>query len=305
MLRYALGRLASALPTLFLVVVAAFFLTRAAPGGPFDKDRQLAPEIEARLQASYNLDESMPEQFGRYLSALVRGDLGPSFRYADYSVAEMIAAALPVSLTLGVLAMALALALGIPIGALAALRKGHWPDRVVMAISMIGISIPNFVVAPVLVLLFAVTLKWLPAGDMGTAKHFVLPVIALALPQIAYIARLTRGAMVDVLRANFIRTARAQGHSDWVVVVRHALKPTLIPVVSYLGPAIVMLLSGSVVVEQIFVLPGLGKLFVEAALNRDYTVVMGIVIFYGVLIIAFNLLVDLLYGCLDPRVRYT
>lgn len=305
MLKYALSRLASALPTLFLVVIAAFFLTRAAPGGPFDKDRQLAPEIEARLQASYNLDESMPEQFGRYLAALVRGDLGPSFRYADYSVAEMIAAALPVSLTLGVLAMTLALLLGIPIGAYAALRKNRWPDRVVMAVSMIGISIPNFVVAPVLVLLFAVTLKWLPAGDMGSAEHYVLPIIALALPQIAYIARLTRGAMVDVLRTNFIRTARAQGHSDWAVVVRHALKPTLIPVVSYLGPAIVMLLSGSVVVEQIFVLPGLGKLFVEAALNRDYTVVMGIVIFYGVLIIGFNLLVDLLYGCLDPRVRYT
>ncbi len=304
MLRYAVIRLLSAVPTLFLVIALAFALVRAAPGGPFDEERRLPPEIELRLKAAYNLDETLPQQFLRYVGGLARGDFGPSFRYRHSTVAELIGAALPVSLLLGGLAMILALAVGVTAGAVAALQQHRWPDHLIMTLSMTGISVPNFVVAPLLVLVFAVTLRWLPAGDLGGPAHLVMPVVALALPQIAYIARLTRGSMVDVLRSNFIRTARAQGLSNRSIVVNHALKPTLLPVVSYLGPAAAAVLTGSVVIEQIFGLPGVGRLFVQGAGNRDYTLVMGVVVLYGTLIIVFNYLIDVVYAALDPRVRY-
>ncbi len=304
MLRYAIERLLSAIPTLFLVIAAAFFLTRIAPGGPFDSERRLPAALETRLEQAYHLDESLPQQFWRYLKNLAQGDFGPSFRYIDVEVSELIAQGLPVSMTIGALAMLLALVLGIAGGASAALRQNRWPDHLIMSLSMTGISVPNFVVAPLLVLIFAVTLGWLPAGDLGSPAHFILPVIALALPQIAYIARLTRASLVDVLRSNYVRTARAQGLSDFDIIRFHAIKPTLIPVVSYLGPAVAGVLTGSVVVEQIFGLPGLGQFFVQGALNRDYTLVMGVVILYGTLIIGFNFLVDMVYGLLDPRVRY-
>ena len=292
------------MPTLLAVVALAFFLVRAAPGGPFDAERRLAPAIEQRLAEAYHLDESLPKQFWRYLTGIVQGDFGPSFRYQQSSVTDLIAQGLPVSLQLGGLAMCLALLVGFFAGTMAALNKNSWIDHVLMAFSMTGISIPNFVVAPLLVLIFAVTLRWLPAGDLTTPAHYILPVIALALPQIAYIARLTRGSMVEILRSDYIRTARAQGLSNRNIVLYHALKPTLLPVVSYLGPATAAMLTGSVVIEQIFGLPGLGRFFVQGALNRDYTLVMGVVIFYAVLIIAFNFIVDLIYGALDPRVRY-
>ncbi|MEM7277362.1 MAG: ABC transporter permease subunit [Pseudomonadota bacterium] len=304
MLRYAIERLLSAIPTLFLVIAAAFFLTRIAPGGPFDSERRLPAALETRLEQAYHLDESLPQQFWRYLKNLAQGDFGPSFRYIDVEVSELIAQGLPVSMALGALAMLLALFVGIVGGASAALRQNRWPDHLIMSLSMTGISVPNFVVAPLLVLIFAVTLGWLPAGDLSSPAHFVLPVIALALPQIAYIARLTRASLVDVLRSKYVRTARAQGLSDFDIIRFHAIKPTLIPVVSYLGPAVAGVLTGSVVVEQIFGLPGLGQFFVQGALNRDYTLVMGVVILYGTLIIGFNFLVDMIYGLLDPRVRY-
>lgn len=304
MLRYTLFRLLSAIPTLLLLIALAFFMVRAAPGGPFDEERRLAPSIEQRLAAAYHLDESLPKQFWRYLSSIARGDFGPSFRYQQSTVTEIIAQGLPVSLKIGGLAMLLALTIGFISGAIAALYQNRWPDHLLMAVSMTGISIPNFVVAPVLVLLFAVSLRWLPAGDLRSPAHYVLPVIALALPQISYVARLTRGSMVEVLKSDFIRTARAQGLDARDIVFQHALKPTLLPVVSYLGPATAAILTGSVVVEQIFGLPGLGRFFVQGALNRDYTLVMGIVILYGTLIITFNFIVDLIYGLLDPRVRY-
>lgn len=304
MLRYAISRLLSSIPTMLLVITLAFALTRVAPGGPFDELRRLPPAVEAALDKAYHLDEPIVQQYKRYLGGVLRGDLGPSFRYQDTMVSDLITASLPVSFFLGVAAMLAALVVGIGAGSYAALKRNHWQDRLIMAFAMTGISIPNFVVAPVLVLIFAVMLRWLPAGNLGGPQHYVMPVIALALPQIAYIARLTRASMVEVLSSNFIRTARAQGLGTWALISRHALKPALLPIVSYLGPATAAILTGSVVVEQIFALPGVGRLFVAAAGNRDYTLVMGIVVFYGLLVIALNFVVDLLYGWLDPRVRY-
>jgi oligopeptide transport system permease protein len=306
MLRFALQRFLGAIPTLFLLIALAFCLIRVAPGGPFDAEKKLPPEIEANLREAYHLDEPLYQQFGRYLANLLQGDFGPSFQYRDFSVTELIGSGFPVSLRLGGLAIALALLIGVCVGTIAALRQNTPTDYSVMATAMIGISIPNFVMAPLLILFFAVYMRWLPAGGMGAGglRNLVLPVVSLALPQIAYIARLTRGSMIDVLRSQFIRTARAQGLPTSTIILRHALKPALLPVVSYLGPATAAVITGSVVIEQIFGVPGLGRYFVQGALNRDYTLVMGVVVFYGALIIAFNFLVDVLYGWLDPRVKF-
>ena len=306
MLRYTLLRIFGAIPTLLLVIALAFLMVHAAPGGPFDDERVLPADVEANIAAAYHLDDPLPKQFVRYLGGLLKGDLGPSYRYRDYTVAELIGSAFPLSLKLGAMAMALALIVGVIAGTEAALRQGTRIDRIVMGFSMTGISIPVFVVAPVLVLLFAVKLQWLPAGWSGASGmgRYVLPVITLALPQVAYIARLTRASMIDVLGRDFIRTARAQGLGTRTIVRVHALKPAMLPVLSYLGPAIAAILTGSVVVEEIFGIPGLGQFFVRGALNRDYTLVLGIVVFYATLIISLNLLVDILYGAIDPRVRY-
>lgn len=303
MLRFALQRLLSAVPTLLILATLVFFLLRAAPGGPFDDERTLPPEVQAQVSAAYHLDEPLWQQFGRYLGGALQGDLGPSFQYPGRSVNELIAAGFPVSLQLGAAALALALVVGGAAGTLAALRRDRWPDHGVMALAVTGLSIPNFVVAPVLILVFAVALGWLPAGGWDDWRSALLPVVALALPQVAYVARLTRASMVEVLQQNYVRTARAKGLAEHQVILRHALKPALIPVLSYLGPATAQILTGSVVVEQIFAIPGLGRHFVQGALNRDYTVVMGVVLFYGALIVLCNFLVDLLYGALDPRVR--
>jgi len=303
MLSFAFRRLLSAIPTLLVLLALSFALIRVAPGGPFDTEKTIPPEIQERLNETYHLDEPLWQQFGRYLGDLLRGDFGPSFQYKDYTVTELIAAGFPVSLKLGGLAILLALLVGISIGTLAALKQNSRVDHAVMGAAMTGISIPNFVLAPLMVLVFAVTLRWLPAGGLGDWRNLVLPVIALALPQIAYIARLTRGSMIEVLRSDFIRTARAQGLPTLEIILGHALKPALVPIVSYLGPATAGIITGSVVIEQIFGVPGLGRYFVQGALNRDYTLVMGIVVFYGVLIIGFNFLVDLAYRWLDPRVK--
>jgi oligopeptide transport system permease protein len=305
MLRFTLERLLTGIPTLLVLIAVAFFLIRAAPGGPFDTERQLAPEIEANMRAAYHLDEPLVQQFGRYLFNIAQGDFGPSFQYREYTVTELIAAGFPVSMTVGGLAMLLAVIIGVGLGTLAALRQNRATDHAVMAAAMTGISVPSFVTAPLLILLLAVTLGWLPAGGYGDGgwQFLLLPVVTLALPQIAYLARLTRASMIEVLRSPYIRTARAQGQSLRVIVLRHALKPALLPVVSYLGPATAGVLTGSVVIEQIFGLPGIGRFFVNGALNRDYTLVMGVVVFYGVLILVFNFLVDVIYGLLDPRIR--
>ncbi len=306
MLRYTLLRLLGAIPTLLLVIVLAFLMVHAAPGGPFDDERILPADVEANIAKAYHLDEPLPQQFIRYMSGLVRGDLGPSYRYRDYTVSELIGSGFPLSLQLGALAIGLALLVGVSAGTVAALKQDSLLDRVIMSFAMTGISIPVFVIAPVLVLLLAVKLHWLPAGWSGTsgAARFVLPVVTLALPQIAYIARLTRASMIDVLGRDFIRTARAQGLGTRAIIRIHALKPAMLPVLSYMGPAIAGILTGSVVVEEVFGIPGLGQFFVRGALNRDYTLVLGIVIFYATLIVFLNLLVDVLYGVIDPRVRY-
>lgn len=305
MLRFLLQRLLTGIPTLLVLVASAFFLMRAAPGGPFDGERELPPEIEANLRRAYHLDEPLPLQFLRYLRNLLRGDFGPSLQYRDFSVSELIWAGFPVSLRIGLLAMLLALVVGVAAGSWAALRQNTGSDHAVMAAAMTGISIPNFVMAPLLILLLAVGLGWLPAGGYGGGswRHLVLPVITLALPQVAWLARLTRGSLIEVLASPWIRTARAQGLAPRTVLLRHALKPALLPVVSYLGPATAGIISGSVVIEQIFGLPGIGRFFITGALNRDYTLVMGVVVFYGTVILLCNLLVDLLYGWLDPRIR--
>jgi len=305
LLRYALLRLLGAIPTLLLVIVLAFLMVHAAPGGPFDDERGLPPEIEAKIAEVYDLDKPLPEQLWRYLSGLVQGDFGPSYRYRDYTVTELIAGAFPLSLRLGAMAMLLALVVGLASGIYAALRSNRLPDRFVMTFAMTGISIPVFVIAPVLVLFLAVKLQWLPAGWSGNEglARWVLPVVSLALPQIAYIARLMRASMIDVLASDFIRTARAQGLGTMAVVRYHALKPAMLPVLSYMGPAVAAILTGSVVVEEIFGIPGLGQFFVRGALNRDYTLVLGIVIFYAALVVSLNLIVDILYGVIDPRIR--
>ncbi|MDJ0905206.1 MAG: oligopeptide ABC transporter permease OppB [Woeseiaceae bacterium] len=305
MLLYALKRLLGAIPTLLLVITLAFLMVHAAPGGPFDDERVLPPETRAALEAAYNLDQPLHRQFLNYLAGVVTGDLGPSYHYRDYSVAELIGNAFPVSLQLGSMAILLAVLAGVAAGTYAALHRNTLLDRIVMGLALTGISIPVFVIAPVLVLLFAVKLQWLPAGWSGNdgAGRLILPVVSLALPQIAYIARLTRASMIDVLSSDFIRTARAQGLGTRAVIRYHALQPAMLPVLSYMGPAIAAILTGSVVVEEIFGIPGLGRFFVNGALNRDYTLVLGIVIFYAALVVLLNLLVDLLYGVIDPRIR--
>ncbi len=305
MLRYTLRRLLGAIPTLFLVIVLAFLLVHAAPGGPFDDERALPAEIEANIAAAYHLDEPLPMQFLRYLGGVVQGDFGPSYSYRDYTVSELIGRSFPVSVQLGILAMLLAAVTGVGMGIVAALHRNSALDKVVMGFAMTGISIPVFVIAPVLVLLLAVKLQWLPASWTGSAgwSRFLLPVLSLALPQVAYIARLTRASLIEVLSSDFIRTARAQGLGTAAIVRYHALKPAMLPVLSYMGPAVAAVLTGSVVVEEIFGIPGLGQLFVRGSLNRDYTLVLGVVIFYATLIVLLNLAVDLLYGAIDPRIR--
>jgi len=306
MWRYSLRRLASAVPTLFVVITVAFFMMRLAPGGPFDRDRMLTPEVEANIRKAYNLDEPLVVQYGIYLSNLVRGDLGPSFKYQDYTVVELIRNGFPVSFRIGITAITLALIVGGAFGVLAALRQNSLIDHAVMAVAMIGITVPNFVMAPLMALIIGVYLRLLPVGGYGggSLRNLIMPTIALALPQVAYVARLTRGSMIEVLRSNYIRTARAKGLPRRLVVGRHALRAAFLPVVSYLGPAIAGIITGSVVIETIFGIPGIGRYFVQGALNRDYTLVMGVVIFYGSLIIVLNLLVDLAYGLLDPKIRY-
>lgn len=305
MLRFALLRILGAIPTLFVVIAAAFLLVHTAPGGPFDSERVLPPEIEKNIRAAYHLDEPLPQQFARYIKGVLKGDLGPSFSRREYTVSEIISDAWPITFLLGAVAFIVALSLGIVFGLAAALRRNTVVDRVLSGLAMTGISVPVFVFAPVLVLLFAVHLGWLPASFSGGsgAGRFILPVIALALPQLAYIARLFRASMIEVMESDFIRAARAQGLRTVTIVRHHAMKPALLPVLSYLGPAIAAVLTGSVVVEQIFGIPGLGQHFVNGALNRDYTLVLGLVIFYAALIITLNLVVDLLYGFLDPRIR--
>lgn len=305
MLRYILRRVLESIPTLLLIVTIAFALLHAAPGGPFAADKAMLPEIRHSIEARYHLDEPLWRQYLRYLGDLAHGDLGPSFQYRNTSVNQLIAAGFPIDLTVGLSAIVLALLAGIPIGLNAAWRRHTLWDRLPMGLAVAGISLPVFVVAPLLVLVFAVKLHWLPAGDWvhGSPSHLLLPVVALALPYVAYVARIVRGSALEVLNTPFIRTAYAKGLPAHRILLHHTLRPTLAPVVSFLGPTTAGIVTISIVVETVFGLPGIGRFFVTGALNRDYTLVLGITILYGTLIILFNLLADLCYAWLDPRVR--
>jgi oligopeptide transport system permease protein len=313
MFAYAIRRLLGAIPTLFIIITIAFFMMRIAPGGPFDSSRRLPPEIEHNMKAAYDLDKPVWQQYAIYMGKLAHGDLGPSFKTKDFTVNELIAQGLPVSVRLGLLAIIIAILVGTLLGTLAALNQNSLADYGVMGVAMIGITIPTFVMAPILTLIFGVYGLVvfgfdisLPAGGWGggALQFLVIPVTVLALPQIAVIARLVRGSMIEVLRSNYIRTARAKGLSATMVVTRHALRAAILPLVSYLGPAIAAILTGSLVVEQIMGIPGIGRAFIQGALNRDYTLVMGVLIYYATFVILLNLAADLLYAALDPRVRY-
>ena len=298
-----LARVAEAALTLWLLATLCFCLLRAAPGGPFDTEKAAPPEVQAALAAQYRLDRPLPAQYAAWLGDVARGDLGPSFQYPDYSVNQLVAQALPVSLLNGGLALALALALGIPLGVWAALRAGRWSDRALMFVASLGLAVPKFVAAPLLVLLFAVTLHWLPAGGWGEARNVVLPVVALALPNLAYCARLVRASLLETLSAEYLRAARARGLSEARLLFAHALRPALLPVVAWLSPALINVVTGSAVVEQVFGIPGMGRYFVQGALNRDYTLVLGVVLVVGALVALINVAVDALRGWMDPRLR--
>ena len=303
MLGYILRRLAGFLPVLFVIVSLSFFMMRLAPGGPFDQERALPDQVRANIEARYHLDEPLWRQYLRYLGDVTRGDLGPSFRYPDRSVNELLSYGFPVSLTLGLCALGVALALGGTAGVLAGLKRNGLVDYLTMSFALCGVSVPNFVLGPILMLVFALGLGWLPVAGWGTWHHLILPSLTLGTFYAAYVARLTRAGMLEIIGQDFIRTACAKGLREATVVLRHALPGAILPVVTYLGPASAAVLTGSVVVETIFSIPGIGRYFVGSALNRDYTMVLGTVVFYSVLLLVFNLIVDVLYAYLDPRVQ--
>lgn len=306
MSRFIIRRLLEAIPTLLILITISFFLMRLAPGSPFTGDRMLPPEVLANIEEKYNLNAPLYVQYFDYLKQLFRGDFGPSFRYRDHTVNDLIASHLPTSAKLGLVSFMFALILGISTGIFAALKQNSLWDYFVMTFAMTGVVVPSFVIAPILVLIFAINLQWLPAGGWlgGKWEYMILPMLALSLSYIASIARITRSSMIEVLHSNFIRTARAKGLPLHIIVLKHALKPALLPVISYLAPAFVGILTGSLVIEFIFGLPGIGTLFVDGALNRDYSTVLSITILVGTLTILFNAVVDILYAVLDPKIRY-
>ena len=305
MIRYALHRLLTTIPVLWIAITLSFFTLRLAPGGPFDGERPLSPAVIKNLAAHYNLDKPLFTQYWHYLLDVMRGDLGPSFASDDFTVTDQLLQGLPFTITIGLWAMALALLVGITAGIIGALYQNKMPDYGIGFVILIGLVVPNFLMAPILQLIFGIWLDVVPVGGWGNGSlpNLALPIAVLALPHAARISRLTRGSMIEVLNSNFIRTARSKGIGARLTIIRHALKPAMIPVVSYLGPAASYLLTGSIVVEQIFGLPGIGRLFVTAALNRDYGMVLGTVILYMFLIVLLNLLVDIAYAWLDPKVR--
>ncbi|MGI5076704.1 oligopeptide ABC transporter permease OppB [Treponema maltophilum] len=306
--KFIFRRILGLIPTMFLIVTLSFFLIRLAPGGPFSREKKVTPEVMQNLLKKYHMDEPLFKQYLRYMGDVLRGDLGPSFKNKDYSVNELIFTSLPNSLILGVVSLCIALLLGVSVGIVSALNRNTRVDYAAMSAAVIGISVPLFVVGPVLMLILAMKLKWLPTSGWITGraglKTLIMPAITLAFPYFAYIARLSRASILEVLRSDYIRTARAKGLKQSVVIVKHVLKGAMLPVVSYLGPAFAGIVTGSVVVEQIFLVPGLGNFFVKSALNRDYTLIMGTVIVYSLILVVMNLVVDIIYGLLDPRISY-
>ena len=308
MIRFIIRRLISLIPTLFLIVTFSFFIMKVATGGPFSAERNPPPEVLANINKVYHLDEPIPKQYVRYLGNMLRGDLGPSFRYKDYTVNDLIGNTMPNSLILGITALCSALFFGLLVGLVSAVKRNSIADYASMSVAVIGISVPLFVVGPLLMLLFAVKLKWLPTSGWITGrqglKTLIMPALALSLPYFAYIARLSRASVLEVLRSDYIRTAYAKGLSYPVVLFKHALKGAMLPVISYLGPAFAGIITGSVVIEKIFLVPGLGTFFVQSALNRDYTLIMGTVVMYSIILILMNFVVDILYAVIDPRISY-
>ena len=306
MLRYVLKRLLTAIPTMFVIVTLSFFLMRVAPGGPFNQEKGLNPVIKANLEKQFHLDEPLVMQYLYYLNDLLHGNLGPSYNLPEFTVNELFAKGLPISIQLGATALVLALFFGSLMGIAAALRQNKPADYAVIATATAGSTIPSFVIAPLIQLAFGLGLRWLPVGGWGDGAliNKIGPILTLMLPQVAIVARLMRGSMIESLRSHHIRTARALGLSDYAIIIRHALRGALLPVISYAGPAAAALITGSIIVETIFAIPGVGRYFVEAALNRDYTLVMGTVVVIAIFTILFNLVVDVLYAVVDPRVRY-
>lgn len=306
MFSFIVKRVLLSIPTLLLLVIISFALMHMAPGTPFTGERALPPQILHNIMHEYHLDKPLWQQFLYYVNNLLHGDLGPSFRYQDFTVNQLLAQSMPVSIEIGCLAFVVAIVFGIGTGIIAALRQNSWLDYIVMSVSMIGIVLPSFVIAPLMVLIFAVWLHWLPAGGWhATNWHYIImPVIAMAFMYVTSVARIMRGSLIETLNSPYIRTARAKGLPSWYIILRHALKPALLPIISYLGPAFVGIITGSVVVETVFGLPGVGQFFVQGAINRDYSLVLGLTLMIGVLTIFFTVLVDILYAFVDPRVRY-
>lgn len=303
MLKYILRRLASILLTLFVIVTITFFLMRIAPGNPFTSEKRLPPEIEANLNAHYGLDQPWYKQYAQYLVKVATWDFGPSFKYKGQTVNDLIADGFPVSLYLGLEALFIAVFFGILLGVFAAVRQNSWVDYSSMSLAVIGISVPSFIMAAVLQYIFAIKLEWFPIATWGSFKHTILPALALAMMPLAYIARLTRSTMLEVLNNDYIKTAKSKGFSERVIVYRHALRNSLLPVISYLGPLTANIITGSFVIEKIFGIPGLGAHFVQSITNRDYTVIMGVTTFYSIILLLAVLLVDIVYGLIDPRIK--
>ena len=308
MTKYIVNRLLGMIPTLFIIITLSFFIVRIAPGGPLSAERNLTDVVRRNIEAKYHLDEPLIKQYGRYMFDIMRGDLGPSFKYKDYDVNYYIFTSLPKSIVLGLWAMLISITIGMGIGIIAAVRQNSWIDYLSMGLAVIGISVPLFVIAPVLQLIFAVKLKWLPTSGWYTTGEgyltIILPAVSLSFEYFANIARLTRSSMLETLRSDYIRTAKAKGMKRSAIIFKHAMKGALLPVVSYLGPAFAGIITGSVVVEQIFRVPGLGKFFVQSSFNRDYTLIVGVVIVYSVILIVMNFIVDIIYAQLDPRITY-
>jgi oligopeptide transport system permease protein len=306
MLSYTLRRIAGLIPTLLVIITVSFCVVRLAPGGPFDQEQALAPAVRANLERLYGLDQPLTAQYVHYLRGLLRGDFGPSLRQRDFTVSELIAQGLPLSATLGLAAILLAVLTGIPAGIAAALWRNRGADYCITTLAALGLALPSFVTGPLFALVFGLYLRWLPVAGWqhGAPRYLVLPVVTLALPVAAYVARLTRASLLEVLSAHYVRSARARGLGTARVLWRHALRPALMPVVSYLGPAVAFVMTGSLVIETVFGLPGTGRYLVEGAIDRDYPLVMGMIVVYGALTLFLNLIADLIYGWLDPGVRH-
>jgi oligopeptide transport system permease protein len=308
MTKYIIRRLLGIIPTLLIIVTISFFIVRVAPGGPFDGERALPEVVKRNIEAKYHMNDPLLVQYGRYMFDVMRGDLGPSYRYKDHDVNFYIFQSLPNSMILGAIAISIAIVFGITSGMLAAVKQNTWVDYLSMAFAVVGISVPLFVIGPVLQYVFAMKLQWLPTSGWFTSgdgwKTIIMPAITLAFLDFATIARLTRSSMLETLRSDYIRTAKAKGMKNSAIIFKHAMKGAMLPIVSYLGPAFAGIITGSVVVEQVFRIPGLGKFFVQSSFNRDYTLIVGVVIVYSVILVIMNFFVDIIYSLLDPRITY-